>query len=138
MDTEGLTVVQRIMLGECDDELGDIVDAIDTRIKAGAAEIGWRIEFDGLTIDTENQTVAEARIVEAVTRQPIRRVPVDDSATAIATLVQAALIERKGMKSEDAFAAVGVYSVRDLLASVSRYTIANPPKGDSPSETPAV
>lgn len=130
-------VVEHILAGVFDADLGDVIDAIDARVKAGEVEIGWRIDFDGLVIDTENQTVGEARVVEGVTRQSIAKVPVGDSATIIATIVAAALMERNGLSNEDAFKAVGKHSARALLKSVTKYAIDSPPKDDSGSETPA-
>jgi len=132
---ESADVVAAILNGDLDDDVTDVIAAIRKRQRDGAVDVLWRIEFEGLDITEENLTVGEAKMVEAATSESIITLPVAGSAKNIAAVVAAALINRSGLSSSDAFELVGKVGVRGLLKSVTEFTVANPPKDGSVSET---
>lgn len=128
-------IVQSILAGHLDDDLSDILDAIKAREDEGKIEVLWRVAWDGLDITAENLTVAEARTVETMLRQPIHTFNPALSATNVATVAAARLIAG-GMTPEAAFEEIGKVPARDLARAVTVYTVIDPPKDGSPPETP--
>lgn len=125
---EAPDVVAAILNGDLDEDVSTIIDAIRERTKLGAVEMCWRVPFDDLDITEENLTVGEAKLIEVATGQPITRLPIAGSAKNIAAVIAAVLMQRQGLKSTDAFALIEGRPVKDLLGSVTEYTVTNPPK----------
>jgi hypothetical protein len=130
-------VVARIANGDFDDDLDDVYQAIVTRTTNDAVEVCWRIDFDGLEITEENQTVGEARLIEGMLKRPIGAVRLVGDASAISAAVMAALIERNKMKPAEAENAVNARTARELLKMLDTYLVPSPPKDDGGSEISA-
>lgn len=125
-----------ILAGKADGHLVDIMHAIASRAQSDDVTIGWRIEFDGLEITEENQTLGEVVDVQRITGKGWGEVDPINSPLDLQAILVAGLIERTGKSGKQAAEIVSKLNAETALACLSQYEIVRPPKAEDEASTP--
>lgn len=127
--TTGQDIAQRIAVGELDDALGAIYDAMQSRFSEGAVGLTWSINMPdlGIEIAEDDLTIDEAMLIERMTGTTWANIDPVRSAADCRAVLAACLSQRQDMTADEADARLRGIKVVDFLRAVKREAVTPAP-----------
>lgn len=127
------SISERIVAGELDGELADILQALHQRNVERVVTTRWRVRLGDLVVTEDDVTLDELEMAERLARRSWQTLhPVQSAASAKALLV-AAHVHRLGMSESDAKATVGKLTGGDVIDAVDTIEVPGRPFPRTPS-----
>lgn len=118
----------KIRKGEMDSEMELLVNAISERVMEGAVALRWRIDLDDLTATEDDLTIDEAFMLEGMLGVTWGEMDPISSASHARALLLVLYRERLDLPDDEAKARLKAMTARQILASITRYSVEDPPK----------
>lgn len=127
------TIAERIVAGDLDAELADILNALHQRNVERVVTTRWRVRLGDLVVTEDDVTLDELELAETLAKRSWHTLhPVQSAASAKALLI-AGHVHRLGMTEQQARATVGKLTGAEVLDAVDTVEVPGRPFPVTPS-----
>lgn len=125
----GQEIAQRIAVGELDDAIGAIYEALQARFSDGAVGLSWSIDMPdlGIEIAEDDLTIDEAILIEKMTGTTWASIDPVRSAADCRAVLAACLSQRQNLTPDEATERLRGVRVVDFLRAVKREAVVPAP-----------
>ena len=119
-------VAVSIRKGECDDQMDEVVNAIQARVMDGAVALRWRVQLDDLDVTEDQLLLDEAFLLEELLGVSWGAIEPLSSAKHASALLR--VLYGRTCDDDEATAKVKALTVKEVMGAITRTTEVDPPK----------